>query len=1365
MATGLPQTHIPAFDATTDLSSQATKWKKWIARLEVFFIAHAINDSARKKAILLLYAGETVTDIYDSIPDAEKELAEGEDAYEKVKSVLTTKFDKTINLDFEINQFRSCVQKQGQTLDQYYSLLCKLASTCGFDNNDKEIRTQIIQNCSSGRVRRKALREKLTLQQILDFARSIDLSEYQASHMENSSVPVETVNHAYQDKACRGKAKYKPQQRGSNTGNSTNNKCRNCGLDYPHRDKPCPAKGKQCKSCQKLNHYARCCRSSGTQTQANPKLNKKHVVNQVHIGADMNNDLSSSDEEYVFSVHGVNAPLPYATVCVNKTFISAIVDTGSTINIIDKVTYDSMESKPELIQCSSPIFTYGSDTPLDNLLGYFEANVTFKDINCYTKFHVVNMKTNCIIGHMSAVQLKLVEILNSINVSDVGDKTRVTSNVDMMSDKLVKQYAHVFEGVGKLKGYKVKLHIDNDVKPTAQKHRRIPFHRRKAVETELNRQIDNDIIEPATGPTPWVSQIVTVPKKDPNAIRICADMRLPNQAILRERHVTPTNDELIHDLNGAAIFSKLDLNAGYHQLELHEDSRYITTFSTHMGLYRYKRLPFGISCAAEIFQNTIEQVIAGVPGTRNISDDIIVFGKNQCEHDKNLSDTFKRISDNGLTLNKTKCVFNKTRLEYNGNIYSAEGVMPDPKKVEAIRDFPTPQNASEVRSLLGMATYCSRFICDFATVSAPLRELTRKKVPFVWTNKHDNAIACIRESLANASSMSYYDPNKETELVCDASPVGLGCILAQKDNSNAKPRIVAYASRSLSDVESRYSQTEREALSLVWGCEHFKLYLLGREFNLITDHKPLECIFNNPNSKPPARIERWALRLQAFDYNVLYRQGSDNPADFMSRHPVNMQTTSAHAASESAEQYINHICSTAIPKAMSIDEVIEETKNDKTMQALQTVIKSNHWHRLDEFDSEIRREIELFKNVRNELCISSKGLILRGSRIILPRSLRKQAVDLAHEGHQGITRTKQLLREKVWFPMIDHLAETTVSQCIACQATTGNTVREPLNMTELPKAPWTNVSIDFSGPYKTGEYILVVIDDYSRYAEVDIVHSTSANAVIPKLDRIFSAFSIPEIVRTDNGPPFNGTLFAQYAKEVGFIHRKVTPLWPQANGEVEQFMRNINKTVTTAIIDGHPWKQQLFRYLRNYRATPHASTKTSPFELMFSRKMRVKLPEIVKPVRNHLAKQNDKLAKAKMKANAEKRLRISEQTLNVGDQVLVKNSKKGKGISKYNPNPLRVVKIKGSMITAQNDKCVITRNSSFFKRVHVNDNKNGHSCDSVEVDYSSDDEYEMQVNIENHVNNPVIPVQPVVNVRYPRRENRRLPLRYRHDSV
>ena len=134
MATGLPQTHIPAFDATTDLSSQATKWKKWIARLEVFFIAHAINDSARKKAILLLYAGETVTDIYDSIPDAEKEPAEGEDAYEKVKSVLTTKFDKTINLDFEINQFRSCVQKQGQTLDQYYSLLCKLASTCGFDN-------------------------------------------------------------------------------------------------------------------------------------------------------------------------------------------------------------------------------------------------------------------------------------------------------------------------------------------------------------------------------------------------------------------------------------------------------------------------------------------------------------------------------------------------------------------------------------------------------------------------------------------------------------------------------------------------------------------------------------------------------------------------------------------------------------------------------------------------------------------------------------------------------------------------------------------------------------------------------------------------------------------------------------------------------------------------------------------------------------------------------------------------------------------------------------------------------------------------------------------------------------------------------
>ncbi len=200
----------------------------------------------------------------------------------------------------------------------------------------------------------------------------------------------------------------------------------------------------------------------------------------------------------------------------------------------------------------------------------------------------------------------------------------------------------------------MKLHIDESVKPAVQPHRQIPFHIRKKVEQELEKFEKQGIIEKVSGPTPWVSPIVVTPKpKNPDSVRICVDMRLPNCAIQRERHITPTVDDLIHDLNGAVCFTKLDLNAGYHQLELHPDSRYITTFTTHVRLWRYTRLNFGISSAAEVFQNTIQQVLQGIPNVRNMSDDIIVYGKTREEH-------------------------------FFGYVFSDKGISADPRKIIAI---------------------------------------------------------------------------------------------------------------------------------------------------------------------------------------------------------------------------------------------------------------------------------------------------------------------------------------------------------------------------------------------------------------------------------------------------------------------------------------------------------------------------------------------------------------------------------------------------------------------------------------------------------------------------------------------------------
>ena len=304
-------------------------------------------------------------------------------------------------------------------------------------------------------------------------------------------------------------------------------------------------------------------------------------------------------------------------------------------------------------------------------------------------------------------------------------------------------------------------------------------------------------------------------------------------------------------------------------------------------------------------------MINRIPGALNISDNLLIHGRTQEDHDRALAAVFKRLSDKHLTLNKTKCAFNKSSLKFFGHIFSASGMSPDPEKVQAICEAPAPESTGELRILLGMVSYFSRYIKDFATITDPLHSLTKKNATWQWSTNQQQALKTLKRKLTNAPVMLYFDPTKQTELIVDTSPVGLGAVLTQKTaNSNGPMHVIAYASRSLTDVERRYSQTEREALAIMWGCEYHHLHLYSAPFTLMTDHKPLEPIFGNPSSKPPARIERWALRLQPYNFSIIYHSGKNNPADYMSRHPL--PHTSSHQM-RSAETYINFITSHATP--------------------------------------------------------------------------------------------------------------------------------------------------------------------------------------------------------------------------------------------------------------------------------------------------------------------------------------------------------------------------------------------------------------------------------------------------------------------
>lgn len=318
-----------------------------------------------------------------------------------------------------------------------------------------------------------------------------------------------------------------------------------------------------------------------------------------------------------------------------------------------------------------------------------------------------------------------------------------------------------------------------------------------------------------------------MPKKD-GGVRICVDMRQTNEAIKRIRHPIPTVDDVRFELNGAKYFSKLDLSQAYHQLELDPKSRHITTFSTHVGLYRYKRLNYGTNAAAEIFQYTLQTQLQGFTGVKNIADDIIVYGCTREAHDQNKC--LQRLANRGLTLNASKCKLLSPTLEFFGQIFSADGTRPDPQRVVDLQNVATPTTVHEVRSLLGMANYSSQYIANFATITAPLRDLTKKDTPFRWTREHINAFDSLKAALTSPPCMGYFDIRKETSVVVDASPVGLSAILSQNTPNVDDARVIAYASRALSPVEIRYSQTEREALAIVWAVEHFHMFLFGHRF-------------------------------------------------------------------------------------------------------------------------------------------------------------------------------------------------------------------------------------------------------------------------------------------------------------------------------------------------------------------------------------------------------------------------------------------------------------------------------------------------------------------------------------------------------
>ena len=370
-----------------------------------------------------------------------------------------------------------------------------------------------------------------------------------------------------------------------------------------------------------------------------------------------------------------------------------------------------------------------------------------------------------ILGKRTAERLKVLRV----GPADTAEGTVNTVTEEGSDSDIRKEFADLFTGVRLLKDYKLKLHIDENVIPVAQPVRRLPFGLRDKVDHKLDELLNVGVIEelPESTPTRWVSPLVVVPKADGKDIRVCVDMRRANEAIVRERHPIPTIEEVLYDLNGATVFSKIDLKWGFHQVELDEDSRDITTFVTHRGLYRYRRLMFGITSAPEKYQKIISDVLAGCKGVANITDDLVVYGADLSEHGANLHKVLTRLREKGLTVNGDKCQFRLPKLTFFGHKLSAQGVAPSEEKIAAVVNARPLQNVSEVRSFVQLVQYSAKFIPDFAQIAEPLRRMLRKGQSFVWESEQQEAFDKLKMMITTVEALAYFRNDCKTRIVAD----------------------------------------------------------------------------------------------------------------------------------------------------------------------------------------------------------------------------------------------------------------------------------------------------------------------------------------------------------------------------------------------------------------------------------------------------------------------------------------------------------------------------------------------------------------------------------------------------------------------
>ncbi|KAL5004373.1 hypothetical protein ScPMuIL_017829 [Solemya velum] len=976
-----------------------------------------------------------------------------------------------ISVNFRIRrlEFLRLRQHKGETLDEFVNRCRTKAKDCDF--TDEELDERVIELVIASTDIELFQRELLDQPKGYKIEKMLEAGrKYEAFAAGKQCI--QTLEQA--SDTTMSISTIKPQR----------HQCGNCGLSHPPRK--CPAYKDTCDFCSFKGHWEKQCRkkngddgkrgrnpSRGRLDRRRSQSRGKRYANRKNdkcSGRSYQNDKKSVNsidmndqvEDFTFSPITSSKGRDEAYACLDikipdraNTKLKLKIDTGAQRNTLPVRIYRQMFPKrlnsdgyPTAGKSDIKLFAYNNT----EITHYGTVSIPCRFENSTwteTTFYIVDVSGPAIAGLPTCEELNIVTMHCAIqHVRVPAPPVNITGNEDLKN-----RYPDRFEGIGCFPG-EVKLHVDPDEQPHIDPPRKTPIALREQIKSELDRMQNMGVIKRVEEPTEWVSSLAYSKKKD-GSLRICLDPKHLNRALKRPHHKIPTLEEINHRFNGAKYFSKLDAKSGYWSVKLHPDSQLLTTFQTPFGRFCFTRLPFGLSVSQDIFQAKMDEILDGLEGVTGIADDIGVAGDTEEKHDQNLIALMERSVKHGLVLNHSKCSIKVPSMEFFGQIYSDQGIKPDPAKIEDLADMKVPESKQELQEFLGLLTYLSPFIPNLAEKASVLRDLLKEDVTFLWEPHHAVAFENLKKTISDQSTLKL------------------------------------------------------------------------------------------PTTK----------RSETIDLDIR--------VDFVRFTPE------------------------------KITQLRTESRNDPVLCELSEVI-TNGW---PETIKTLPETIRPYWSMRDELSVEN-GIVLKGTRIVVPTSMREEILSQLHYGHLGIEKTCLRARDTVYWYNIRRDIERIVKTCQACQEELPSQRPEPLIPHEIPNRPWEIVGTDLFE--HDGSEWLIVADYYSKFPVIrKLPKPCPSSVVITYTQSIFAEYGIARRVISDNGPHYDSREYRQFASDWNFQHVTSSPRYPKSNGFVESSVKTVKAIMTKAKKTG----ENIHLALLALRATPINNRLPSPGELLRGQKL------------------------------------------------------------------------------------------------------------------------------------------------------------------